>query len=59
MWTRIYVYLYTYIYIYIYICTYICIFPKLALAIGVLTFLYKGPWMVTGTAPNAVRHLCV
>ena len=42
-----------------YIFIYICIFPKLALAIGILTFLYKGPWLVLGNAPNAAHHLCL
>ena len=35
----------------IYIYIYVCIFPKLALAIGVLTVLYKGPWFLRGYVP--------
>ena len=42
------------------ICTYVGISsPKLALAVGCLTFLYKGPWWLTGNAPNAAHHLCL
>ena len=34
-------------------------FPKLALANGVLTVLYKGPCNLPGNVANAARHLCV
>ena len=36
----------------------LCIFPKLALANGVLTVLLESPWLVRGNAANAARHLC-
>ena len=34
-------------------------FPKLALANGVLTALYKGPCFVAGNVPRAARNSCV
>ena len=42
-----------------YIYAYMHIFPKLALANGVLTVLYKGPWLVRGNVARAARNSCV
>ena len=35
------------------------IFPKLALANGVLTVLYKGPWFVCGYVPPVDAQICL
>ena len=43
----------------IYLSLYIYSFPIIALAIGVLTVLYKGPWLVCGNVARAAHHLCL
>ena len=35
------------------------LFPKLALAIGVITALYKGPWFLCGNVARAARKICL
>ena len=41
-------------------CLLICyIFPKLAIANGVLTALYKGPCLVSGNVARAARKICL
>ena len=63
VYTRICVYLYIHIYIYLFICTngihIVYMFPKPALANGVLTVLCKGPCLLGRQVARAARNSCL
>ena len=57
--THMYTYIYIYVPSYIQVFVYIYIFPKLALADGALTVLYKGPSRVCRIRASVWEHLSV